>query len=82
MMHIQFVYSISTYFNSALGRMMRTIDEVNLKIHFRVDLSILGLMYCLLECRLVNCDASFLGFVLFFVFWVFFHYNVDSWTFG
>lgn len=68
MVHIEFVYSVSTYFNSALGRMVRTIDEVNLKIYLTVDLSILDLMYCLLECRLVSCDGRefFLGGGIFF----------------
>lgn len=79
MMHMQFVYSISTYFSWALGGMMRTIDEANLKIHLILDLSVFDLKYCLLECRLVSCDASFLVFVLFG--WGFFHYNVYSWTF-
>lgn len=36
---------------------MRT-TEVNLKIHLAIDLAILGLMYCLLERRLVSCGAS------------------------
>lgn len=52
---------------------MRTTDEVNLKIHLAIDLSILGLMYCLLGCRLVSCGDSF-------VFVFLHHYNVDSWT--
>lgn len=73
MMHIGFVYAVSTYFNSELGRTMRTIDKVNLKIHLAIDLAILGLMYCVLECRLV---------VLVFCLLVFLHHcNVDSWTY-
>lgn len=60
-----YVFVVFTYLNSALGRMMRTIDEVNLKMHLRVDLSILGLMCCPLECKLASCDANFLvGFAL------------------
>lgn len=60
-----YVFTVSTYLNSALGRMMRTIDEVNLKMHLGVGLSILGLMRCPLECRLASCDANFLvGFAL------------------
>lgn len=58
-MHIEFMYWISTYFNPALAGMVTTIAEASLKIHFRVDLSILGLMLCWLECRLVSCEGRF-----------------------
>lgn len=74
MMHIEFVYSMSTYFNSALSRMMRTIDEVNLKINLTVHLSVHVLTCCLLECRLVSCVASVLVFGFGLVLCFFFHY--------
>lgn len=57
MMHIEFVYWISTYFNPALARTTTTIAEASLKIHFRVDLSILGSMLCWLGCRLLSCEV-------------------------
>lgn len=58
MMHIEFFYQVPTYFNPALARMVTTLAEVTLKTHFRVDLSILGLMLGVLECRLVSWEEG------------------------
>lgn len=42
---------ISTYSNSAFSRLLRMIDEANLKIYLSVDFSELELTCCLLERR-------------------------------
>lgn len=63
---------ISTYSNSAFSRLLRMIDEANLKIYLSVDFSELELMYCLLERRWVGRDASCVwgAFVVWFA-WLF-----------
>lgn len=58
-MHIEFLYWVFTYFNPALAEMITTIAEANLKTPFRADLSILGLMLCVLECRLLSYEGRF-----------------------